>query len=49
MHVLLMAVALALAAFGGGALGLIWQSTGIGQDEAPLADSEAAAVMAAED
>jgi len=33
IHVLPMAAALVLAAFTGGALGLVWQSAGLGGDE----------------
>jgi hypothetical protein len=42
-----MALALVLAAFLGGALGLIWQSTGLGdgEDEDPQADSAASPVV----
>ena len=35
LHVFAMAAALVLAAFLGGALGLIWDAVGLGADEAP--------------
>lgn len=38
LHVIPMALLLVLAAFTGAALGLIWQSAGIGGDRAPTED-----------
>ena len=35
LHVVAMALALALAAFLGGALGLVWHAAGFGEAEAP--------------
>jgi hypothetical protein len=35
LHVVPMALALVLAAFLGGALGLVWQSAGFGDEEEP--------------
>jgi ferric-dicitrate binding protein FerR (iron transport regulator) len=37
LRVLAMAAALAFAAFAGGALGLVWQSVGLGSDQADRA------------
>jgi hypothetical protein len=42
LYVLPMAIALALAAFAGGALGLVWHASGLGGEEPPpAAEAEA--------
>jgi len=41
LYVLPMALALVLAAFLGGALGLVWQASGLGQEEPAQAQAEA--------
>jgi len=46
LHVAAMAMALVLAAFTGGGLGLVWQSAGLGKEAPPPAD---VAATAAED
>ena len=38
LHVIAMALALTLAAFVGGALGLAWQALGLGEDPAEAAE-----------
>ena len=38
LYVIPTAIALVLAAFAGGALGLIWNASGLGQDGAPSTD-----------
>ncbi len=40
LHVVPMALALVLAAFLGGAVGLVWQSAGFGEDDEPEAAPE---------
>ena len=40
LNVIGMALALVLAAFVGAALGLIWHASGLGEEEAPPAESQ---------
>lgn len=49
IHVAAMALALALAAFTGGALGLVWQSAGLGDEDDPVTADEARLVAEDED
>ena len=41
IHVVPMALTLLLAAFTGGALGLVWQSTGLGDEDEQVSTEEA--------
>jgi len=41
IHVVAMALTLLLAAFTGGALGLVWQSTGLGDEDGQVTAEEA--------